>query len=401
MCASVTDGVEKNCNTVAVIGAGIAGIHVASALAMQGWRVTLIDSAPDICSGASGNPAGAFHAHVSRDDAPMSRLSRYGIEATLSSLEQLTHAGLLTCGEDWACDGHVQICDSDEDEIRTRETFERLTHLHSVMQWKEAAAIAQDLGITPLRGGLFFRRAGWVKPVAWCKALLSSSKVELRMGMQVTSIRLVPDGACEVLTATTEAVETMRYDRVVIAAARHSLELFAQPAVQSRSVKGQVSLVKAPARLRRVVSGAAYAIEPEPATWLIGATYERPALDSEVSEMAHQQNMQRLQSAFAGIPPLEVTGGRSAIRTMWPDRLPAVGPAIDDRGNPLVSIWFATGFGSRGLTWAALTADIISAWWAGRCPPLPQDLLAAVLPGRFFSRASNSKPTLPSLPKTR
>lgn len=387
---------------VAVIGAGVAGVATAAALHDAGWHVTLIESGPDICTGASGNAAGAFHAHISRDDAPISRLTRLGVAATLASLEQLTDRGLLRKGLDWASDGHYQLCDSPADEDKTRETFKRLPHLHEKIRWATPQEIGKDLGWQPAHGGLFFLDAGWVKPRAWCTALLSDKQIALLTHTHVSSMELQADGPVSLtLQQQDGASDTQTFDRVVIAAAYNSLQLYGQPCVQSHCVKGQVSLVRAPAPLPRVVSGAAYAIGLDDATWLIGATYERPATNTDVTQEAHGLNLGKLQTAFPGLPPLQVVDGRSALRTMWPDRMPAIGPAIDNTGALLDSVWYATGYGSRGLTWAALAAQTIAALWAGQNPPLDQDLLAAVLPGRFFSRASNSKPTLPSFPSTR
>jgi tRNA 5-methylaminomethyl-2-thiouridine biosynthesis bifunctional protein len=394
--------------SVAVIGAGLAGVSIAARLAREGWLVSLFDAADGLCAGASGNPAGAFHAHVSRDDAPLSRLSRAGIEATLASLQELTQRGLLRHGEDWALNGHYQLCASAEEALKTRETHRRLPHLHEQLLWCEPETIANDLGIKPHQGGLLFTRAGWVRPKAWCEALLADTDVVLYPQCRVTGVTVHASrgkagnaGAELAYTQAGGAVLTRTFDRVVIAAAQNSLPLFNQPLVEARCVKGQVSFLKTGLALNRVVSGAAYAIQHRTDEWLIGATYERPALDTDVTEAGHTQNLEKLQAAFAELPNVSIVGGRSSIRTMWPDRLPAIGPAIDVSGQWLEPVWFATGYGSRGLSWAALAADLMGDWWAGRTPPLPQDLLAAVLPGRFFSRASNSKPTLPSLPSTK
>ena len=47
--------------TAIVIGGGVAGCAVASALAMRGFSITLIEHAPTLAAAASGNPRGILH----------------------------------------------------------------------------------------------------------------------------------------------------------------------------------------------------------------------------------------------------------------------------------------------------------------------------------------------------
>ena len=356
--------------------------------------------------------AGAFHAHLSRDDLPVSRLSRYGVEATIRSLEYLSAKGLLDAGRDWKLSGHYQLFDSADDERRMQEALAVRQFPTEQVRWVHRDEVAQDLGVKPVNNALYFARAGWVNPSAWCRAMLAdvegkaSGSVTLQLSSDIRRLEKSPDGtACAVhwhdLRDSGDLLQQRSFDRLVIAAALDSLELWPQGKTIARGVKGQVSYWRTDRQLPRVISGAAYAISHSDTAWLIGATFDRTALDDTVTDSGHTWNTERLTAAFGHLPAGEIIGGRSAIRAMWPDRLPAIGPAVDGSGMADPVIWFASGYGSRGLTWAALGAELLSALMGGQTPPLPQDLAAAVLPGRFFSRASNSKPTLPSLPKTR
>ena len=87
-----------------VVGAGISGASVAASLAERGWRVTVLDAAPMPASGASGLPAGIFAPHVSPDDGRLAQLTRTGLRAMRRRCE-----ALLTCGEDWAPTGVLEL----------------------------------------------------------------------------------------------------------------------------------------------------------------------------------------------------------------------------------------------------------------------------------------------------
>lgn len=388
---------------VAVIGAGVAGVHVATRLAQDGHLVTLFDREAGNCQGASGNPAGAFHAHLSKHDVPLSRLTRLGVQATLNSLQFLTQSGWMVKGHDWDNTGHIQLTDDAADAARWHAIWLANPHLHAQVQWLAPDEVSARLGIATQQAGLLYADAGWVVPRAWCNALIAHAtnvvqnsgqgRLELRWSKTIESVHVDVDGRC--------TLDGVAYDRVVIAAAFDSLALHTQTGVTAQRVKGQVSLIQAPHNLPHVVSGAAYAVPLPQQRWLIGATFERPAVDCDVTTAGHADNAARLGRAFPTLPYPTVLGGRSAMRTVWPDRLPAIGPALDSAGLPSQTVWFATGYGSRGLTWAALGAQVLSTMWQGLAGPLTYDLLSAVLPGRFFSRASNSKPTFPSFPKTR
>ena len=397
--------------TVAVIGAGVAGLHTACRLAQAGFSVTVLDAAAGPCSGASGNPAGAFHAHLSRDDMPLSRLSRWGVQSTIHSLEMLTNEGLLVRGSDWDCSGHLQLFDSEQDELRMRDALARHPTLAAQIHVLSVSDIEARTGLRPKLGGLLFDNAGWVKPERWCAALLEQTKhrvevnrlfpVQFQWNTCVQTVDVSCPSEPKVLSDGPVGKKTQRFDKVVVASATESLLVRPVAHAKSNAVKGQISYVRTDRLLPHVLSGAAYVIQKGDSEWLIGATFERDQPDTRVTDEGHQLNLTRLKNAFDDYSPGEVTGGRSSLRAIWPDRMPAIGPVIDEQGNLLPSVMMATGFGSRGLSWCALAAELICCRWLGLSSPLPQALEAAVLPGRFFSRASNSKPTLPSLPITR
>ena len=397
---------------VAVVGAGMAGVWASFLLALEGFEVILLDTAERVCQGASGNAAGAFHPHLSIDDARMSKITRVGVSATLETLCLLTQAGLLKENVDWGRTGHVQLFDDEQDEARFVKALQTLQFPREWVCLLDQQQASERLGFQTRMGGLYFSEAGWLKPVQWCEAALAYIRlknqadtnseigsISFMPGCEVLSLRLLETANCLPAERGVElqlSDSTLAVDHVVIAAAQNSLDVFNQSDVVVNTVKGQVSVVGTDMPLKTVLSGASYAISFNEKELLIGATFERPCKSLEVTFQAHQENYQKLQRVFPENTFAFPTQGRSALRCAWLDRMPAIGCAINEVGESYPQILYSTGFGSRGMTWAVLAGKLLAARLSGRPSPLTQDLEAAVLPGRFFSRASNSKPTPPS-----
>ena len=74
--------------------------------------------------------------------------------------------------------------------------------------------------------------------------------------------------------------------------------------------------------------------------------------------------------------------GRVAFRAVTPDRLPVVGKIAE-------GVYGAFAYGSRGLVWAALAAEIIAAELEGEPLPVEGKLADALAPQRFAKRAES------------
>ena len=67
---------------------------------------------------------------------------------------------------------------------------------------------------------------------------------------------------------------------------------------------------------------------------------------------------------------------------MTPDRLPVVGKITE-------GVYAAFAYGSRGIIWSALAAEIIAAELEGEPLPVEASLARALEPGRFKRRAES------------
>jgi tRNA 5-methylaminomethyl-2-thiouridine biosynthesis bifunctional protein len=91
-----------------------------------------------------------------------------------------------------------------------------------------------------------------------------------------------------------------------------------------------------------------------------------------------QENLARVASLLN--QPLVLNAGEQGTLKGWvgqravvPDRFPVVGPVQDSPG-----LWVATGFASRGLTWASLAGDLIAATLTGEPMPLENDIITRI-----------------------
>lgn len=372
----------------------MAGVWAAHALAAGGSRVLLLERAGAIAQGASGNPAGAFHPHVSIDDNPLSRLSRLGCAATLNSLRRLSDQGLLRQGVDWDRPGHLQLARNDVEALKFEEQAQKCGLGADVVMYVDAGRAENLSGLPCRHGGLWFAGGGWLRPASWLAAAQAEagSDIELHCGVEIETIRRQTGGWCLMGPQGDWSAAV-----VVIAAAERSLGLCPWRFTQDGVVKGQVSLASAALtnKPRCVVSGSCYAIPLPAGELLMGSTYERPARDTAVTEAGHALNLARWRDTFPDAALPDIKSGRSAWRSVLPGRLPAIGCAVDASGTPLNGLYVSSGLASRGMTWAVLAGQIIAAD-IGKSnhaneadTPWPMNLLQAIAPSRFVKTGLN------------
>jgi tRNA 5-methylaminomethyl-2-thiouridine biosynthesis bifunctional protein len=349
-------------STCAVIGAGVAGASVASALAARGWKVQVLDQAPSPAMGASSLPAGLAVPHVSVDDCALSRLSRAGIRLILQ--EARTR---MQIGRDWAPTG----------------TLERQL---------DAAAALPDL---------WHPQAAWVKPAALVRAWLAQPGISFMGNTCVASLRRV-QGQWELLDDQGHILASA--SRVVIANACGARPLLqslkatnpgggtqAAPLPVLRGVRGQLSWAMQDDAQTALfpphpVNGAGSVVPAVPMqggsraglAWLSGATFEPEEQCAKSVADNHAANLARVRKLVPEVGDLlarQFASGQvhawSNTRCVTPDRLPLVGP-VDPLSHP--DLWLCVGMGARGLTFSALCAEWLAARWSAEPWPLDAGL---------------------------
>ena len=339
--------------TCAVVGAGLAGASVASALARRGWQVQVLDRAAEPTAGASGLPVGLVVPHVSVDDCALSRLSRAGVRLMLHEA-----SCMLKEGEDWAPSGTLERC------------------LDGGMEMKD----------------IWHPQAAWLKPGPLVRAWLAQPGITFKGMAPVGSLR--PMGAQWELLDDEDHVIACA-DRVVLANACGVASLLSKldathghlaksrhqlPAL--RGVRGQVSWAMHAQTPEAVfppapVNGAGSVIPRVPfshsgrtgAAWFVGATYQPDDQSEYGNSQNHAANLARVQRLLPELGQQlreQFASNRVAAwkgtRCVTSDRLPMVG-AVNDSGRP--GLWICAGMGSRGLSFSVLCAELLAAQWGG------------------------------------
>jgi tRNA 5-methylaminomethyl-2-thiouridine biosynthesis bifunctional protein len=391
--------------TAMVIGAGIAGITAADSLAARGWEVQVLDSAEHMARGASSTPAGALHALLARDDSRQARFTR------AAYLMMGRRLAALAGDADWSgkC-GRIDCLDDDGSAEGAARVLAGLGFPPAFVRLVDAAEASALAGTRVARGGYWFEGGAWLHAGSFCAALLAArgAGVQWRGGCAVASLRRagVAWQACDA------AGGVIAEAAVVVLAAGLEIGRLAGTADDAQvlpvqRVRGQLTGV--PAALARapnvLVSGEGYCLPAVDGVMWTGASYGPNQDDLTIRPAEHEQNLQRLARL---LPDNDFTqapfapAGHAGVRAVAPDRMPLAGALPDARaivavrhaqGTPdldalprLPGLYASGAMASRGLTWAALSADIIASEVAGEPMPVERDLLEAVDPARFLAR---------------
>jgi tRNA 5-methylaminomethyl-2-thiouridine biosynthesis bifunctional protein len=371
-----------------VIGAGLAGAAVAASLARRGWQVMVLDAAGAPATGASGLPAGVLAPHVSPDDSLLSRLSRSGIRAMLQQA-----GALLASGSDWQATGVLERCLAHPRKLPPAwQPGQPLAD--AAGDWTRLATPGQ-LGLCGLAAdspALWHVRAGWIKPPSLVRAWLATPGVTWR-GHASASQWQRHAGRWQVLDA---AGQQLASAELVVLAAGHGSRALADAAgpaspLALQAIRGQAAWALHAADTANAmppfpVNGHGSLVPQVPLAdglaWVAGSTFERDNTSTALRAEDEVNNLAKLQTllplpAQALAPQVESgqVRGWAGVRCATPSRLPSLGPLA---GQP--DLWVSTGMGSRGLTFAALCAELLAARLHGEPFPMEQRLADALLP---------------------
>ena len=360
-----------------VIGAGISGALVAHTLALRGWQVTVLEQQASPAAGASGLPAGLVSASGNSPADPLYGLTRSAYHLT----RQILHS-MLVQGEDWDEGGAMRVYAPDAQRRKTSNGRVALS--------ADAARLANTNARSEWRA-----EALWLKPQALIRACLSTPGVRLHCEAAVQRLhfenakwhaldaRSQPIASSEllVLCNAMDAVRLLSKTDAVAAdlssiAARRALTQL-HPLYGSNSSGPSTDLPGKPAL---PVQGHGHFLPAVPGTqglqWLAGAGFEADESGSEAD--CHQANLARaaqLLPDLTGALQAQYEAGHLSLwrgqRCVSHDRLPLVGPATTNAENGL---WMCLAMGARGLTFAALCAQLLTARLMAESLPLPKRL---------------------------
>lgn len=392
--------------TAIVIGAGIGGCAVASALARQGWQVTIFDQCAEIAQLTSAHPRAAFHPVLAQDDNVMARAARAGFQLLRR------HTGINRCGV-------LQVAICAEEAEQSQRMLANLDFDPAFARWVNAEEACRLSGVTCDWGGIWFADGGWANMPALCEAYLRVPGIQLQLNTRIHTIARHSEDWC---LYTQSGQQLACAPVLILANALDSQRLLCNSGLLGegadlsrvlplRQIRGQLSYFQFDQfNLTSVLCGAGYILPIEENRLMVGATYDEGDNDLTIRAVSHQQNLQNLQKLASLMLQdasvqnnLSVTayGGFVGQRCVALDRLPLIGAWPDilsalkhpQRASahlktlPRCSgLYTALALGSRGLIWSALAGEMLSSQIMGLPSPIEADLLNGLDPGRFLLR---------------
>lgn len=398
------DQTEMNREAI-VVGAGLAGAHTAWELARRGWVVRVLEQAPTVAAGASGNTQGAVYARLSHDDAANNRFYAQALELAQRRLKQLPSSVAHQ-----AC-GLLQLNQGSK-EAKRFEHFRKHNPFPDSLVTLVHSAHADDIaGVRLNCDALHFPEGGWVSPSDLVAARLDHPNIQVLTGHQLTHLsRTTSDW--RLYCDSDEGAIILHSPTVILATAWETTRLEPGDYLPVRPIAGQVTQTAsrgAISGLKTVLCSDRYLVPEHDGQHCLGATFHLKQTDTRIRPEDDAENIQALSARLPGVVDnnAEITGSRAGVRCASPDYLPMVGPLLDlqafetDYRKPLqkrltrrlppppwqAGLWCNIAHGSKGLCSVPLSAKLLAAWLNGEPMPVPHSLANHLNPNRFAIRS--------------
>ena len=363
-----------------VIGAGIAGLSAAFALARRGVAVTVFEAeAPG--AGASGNPAGLLTPLLTVDNNLASQLVNAGLGYTRTQIAQLQQQGVPV---EAAFTGAVQIVRNQDYAARQQRLLGQSPPDASLAVACTASALSEQTGLPHPLPGWWYPGAGWVAPRTWLAALAAAPGVQLCAGKSVAAIEW--DAASHCWQGRDAAGEACFVTETLILATGAAATALV-PALEAVvfPCRGQVNVSRITASAQPLpLMREGYLVDLPEGRRVYGASFKPRVTDTTPSAAETDENRRRLAEIsprlLDGMPDAMADDARVSLRATTRQRLPLVGAYHPAGGGVL---WLSVGHGSRGLTTAPLCAEHLAAMIGEEPAVLPVTLanaLAAAIP---------------------
>ena len=393
-----------------VIGAGISGAAIARVLAMRGWQVQVLDAQIGPAQGASGLPAGLVSPVRSADDGPVSQLTRTGCALTRQHAQ-----ALLAQGQDWEPSGawlRRPAATEAQDAPPALWLPEAL--------WLKPAALVQawlaTAGVAFTGNARVHRleRQGedWVCLNEAGQELSRSPLLVIASALDAARLLAPANGATDradasgtadatpiasASTPATAAPDLLRHRRPETTPALAQALAGLHPMYGGVSIGPCAGLADLPSKpvqgrgnflpsvpLSQAMgqglesgqgSGVGQSDDQRP-FWLAGASFDpNPDTDAQALHQANRERLaQHLPKVAAALAPqfdaaqVQLWRGQRCVSH---DRLPLVGAV---QAAPDASLWISAAMGARGLSLAALCAELLAARIHGEPLPVPARL---------------------------
>jgi tRNA U-34 5-methylaminomethyl-2-thiouridine biosynthesis protein MnmC len=359
---------QKN---IVIIGAGIAGCSLAYFLAKTGWHITLIESEDDIAKGGSGNPVAAIYPKFMLNDVAY---NDFMLKSFMHTTAWISELGLSQ--DNYRFDGAIEILDA----TYAQKLAYNLSRKNLCQNNFFSLINESILDIYKLKrhqSGLFFHQGGWVNPIALCQHLINHSHIKIITKQKITSI----ENSISNWIVKTEDQRVFSAHDIAICNAGFVNQFEPTSHLQIDAFRGQINWIDATTLQMPsiVTSDIGYLFPRIHDKHVFGATY---ALNDFTKELRLSDTKKNIASIKEIHPDFykeclaqESISGRVAWRASTKDRKPYVGSVFDAQILKkmrireltkahqlpwLKNLYIASGFGSRGFTWAPYCTSVLA-----------------------------------------
>lgn len=388
-----------------VVGAGIAGCQISWHLTSLGWRVTLLESQPDISTQASGNLAGIISPLLSAKPSGTEQFYLQAFEYTTQHIGQLIAAG---ADIEWFDCGVLQLMHSDRDKqrwnaLQTRNLNPKLIQFFDKQQ---ASAIS---GVACESPANYFPTSGFINPESWCQALIKEAGCEVITDCEVSSLSFKDKDSWSLFDSNGELITSAEV--IVISNGRNLNQFTQSESLELSNVMGQTTTASrnpVSAHLKCAINHEGYITPAFQNKHIFGATFNRDFDKVCLETQSDQQNLRQLADHLPALAKSfqRIESSHVSVRSASPDRLPYAGGLPDVRfynqnyatlkdGNRnltypkaqyLKGLFALGGLGSRGLTSSAWCAKALSELIDNNPSTESLSLLKDLHPSRFLVR---------------
>ena len=394
--------------TAIVLGAGIAGCTAANALAKRGYSVTVIDRHQTIANEGSGNLQAVVYPKLSKQNDALPRINLTAMTMASRFYKPYWDQGLGSqCGV-------LLLPDSEKSRINLEQIAERYS------QHKRLVAAVNNSQICDLTGlslkaeqGLFFPQLGWLPPQALCQQLLKEQRISVASADVKQLTRCNVSQQWQLID---QSGNTIASTDILVLATAYECQQFAQTEFLTvNQLRGQVTHLpqqQAASDLKTVICGKGYIAPLTNGVQSCGASYNKGVISKQTRAEDHNANLHMMQNTDPGLAESiqcsekDSFDGRANYRGTTNDYLPIVGPVpnadrfkqqydalrrdatttVNSLGSYFPNLYIHCGLGSRGLSYAPLTAEILAAEINSEISPLERELRLAMHPARFLIR---------------
>lgn len=413
-CYSYKSAPAKQTNAI-VIGAGLAGCSTAYSLARRGWAVTVLESASEIASGASGNRQAALRCRLFRAPLPMAEFFLQGFNLAIRQLQQFNQQFEFP----WQQSGVIQLDGAMKrgpnqgslDSVPYMDIYDEDV-LHPVSQ-QQASDLA---GVQLSEGGIHFPVAGWLNPPQLCEQYLAQAGIKLSTASSAATLSYNETSELWTVLDSSGKALCEPAATLIIANSNEALKFQQTETLPIQSVRGQVSKCSSnpnSSAIKLPICGERTLFPIHEKTHAISASYSRDNLSIEPNGEDDSANLLTARELFQTdvLADSKITSSRVSFRCNSLDHIPIVGPVpvVTEMRAALLAVaktprnevslleseqdrlfypglYANVAHGSNGLSSCPLSGEFLASLINGECSPLSRDMADALNPGRFVVR---------------